>query len=65
MPISMSRIGWRSWASPMTSSTTRPLDAEGAELIAGYRCLITGTHPEYYSPRMRAALEAFIDGGGG
>ena len=40
------------------------LDAEGAELIAGYRCLITGTHPEYYSPRMRGALEAFIEGGG-
>ena len=40
------------------------IDAEGANLIAGYRCLITGTHPEYYSPRMRAALEGFIEGGG-
>jgi hypothetical protein len=40
------------------------LDAEGADLIAGYRCLITGTHPEYYSPRMRAALEGLLEGGG-
>jgi N,N-dimethylformamidase len=40
------------------------IDAEGTNLIAGYRCLITGTHPEYYSPRMRAALEGFIEGGG-
>lgn len=40
------------------------LDAEGGSLIAGYRCLITGTHPEYFSPRMRAALEDFLAGGG-
>jgi len=40
------------------------LDAEGVGLLEGYRCLITGTHPEYFSPSMLAALESFLAAGG-
>ena len=40
------------------------LDAEGAEALAPYRCVITGTHPEYWSTRMRDALDAFQGAGG-
>jgi N,N-dimethylformamidase len=40
------------------------LELEGAALIEDYRCLITGTHPEYYSPSMLAALETYLQQGG-
>ena len=40
------------------------LELEGAALIEDYRCLITGTHPEYYSPGMLAALETYLQQGG-
>jgi N,N-dimethylformamidase len=40
------------------------LDREGLGLIGNYRCLITGTHPEYYSTGMLNALEAYLAQGG-
>jgi N,N-dimethylformamidase len=40
------------------------LEREGLALIAEYRCLITGTHPEYFSPVMLNALEAYLEQGG-
>ena len=43
--------------------TDHAIDAEGS-LLDGYRVLVTGTHPEYWSGRMLDALEAFIAGGG-
>jgi N,N-dimethylformamidase beta subunit-like, C-terminal len=36
--------------------TEDDLDADGAALLAPYRCVLTGTHPEYPSLRM---LDAF------
>jgi N,N-dimethylformamidase len=44
--------------------TDDALDREGAELLAGHRVVVTGTHPEYWSERMRAALEDFLAAGG-
>ena len=35
------------------------LDREGVAGLAGYRCVMTGTHPEYWSTRMRDGLDAF------
>ncbi len=35
-----------------------------AALLAGYRGLVTGSHPEYWTAAMRDALERFRDGGG-
>ncbi|BBK31601.1 N,N-dimethylformamidase [Stella humosa] len=37
---------------------------EGAALLAQYRCVITGTHPEYYSREMWDAFDAYQRGGG-
>jgi N,N-dimethylformamidase len=44
--------------------TDLELDEEGHELIAPYRVLLTGSHPEYHTPRMLDALTAYRDGGG-
>jgi len=44
--------------------TDEDLDDEGAPLLVGYRVLLTGSHPEYHTPRMLDALTAFRDGGG-
>jgi N,N-dimethylformamidase len=36
----------------------------GAELLARYRCVLTGSHPEYQTARMLDAWEAYVAGGG-
>jgi N,N-dimethylformamidase len=40
------------------------LHEEGAALLAPYRVVITGTHPEYHTPETLAAFQAHVDGGG-
>lgn len=40
------------------------LHAEGAALLAPYRVVITGCHPEYWTAAMLDALEAWLDVGG-
>ncbi|MEA2782192.1 MAG: hypothetical protein QOK29_3736 [Rhodospirillaceae bacterium] len=40
------------------------LEAEGAALLQGYRCIMTGTHPEYHSTGMLDAFTAYLDHGG-
>jgi len=44
--------------------TDLELDEEGVELLAGYRVVMTGSHPEYHTPAMLDALAAYRDGGG-
>jgi N,N-dimethylformamidase len=44
--------------------TDEDLHAEGLASLAGYRTIVTGTHPEYYSAAMLDALQAFVDDGG-
>src|SRR5690606_20074818 len=44
--------------------TDHELHAEGVELLAGYSCVVTGSHPEYWSRRMMAARDAYLAGGG-
>lgn len=44
--------------------TDEDLDREGLEAIRGYRCLITGSHPEYCTGAMLDGLEAFTAAGG-
>jgi len=44
--------------------TDHDLDAEGIQALQCYSGLFTGSHPEYWSPRMMAALDQFLDGGG-
>ena len=40
------------------------LNREGVELLQGYRVVMTGHQPEYYTHHMRDALESYLDGGG-
>ena len=44
--------------------TDDDLDREGCAALAPYRCVISGTHPEYYSEPMMDATEDYICGGG-
>jgi N,N-dimethylformamidase len=44
--------------------TEDDLDAEGVALLAPYRCVMTGTHPEYPSKRMLDAYTAYQNQGG-
>ena len=44
--------------------TDEDLDREGAAALAGYACLMTGTHPEYWSTAMRDGLDGFRAAGG-
>jgi N,N-dimethylformamidase len=44
--------------------TDEDLHHQGAALLSGYRVVLTGTHPEYYSSAMLDTLEAFLSSGG-
>ena len=44
--------------------TDEDLHNEGRELLAPYRVVITGSHPEYYSTVMLDELSAYLSGGG-
>lgn len=45
-------------------ATDEDLHEEGLELVTRYRVVLTGTHPEYVTGRMTAALGAYVHGGG-
>lgn len=40
------------------------LHAEGADLLARYRCVMTGSHPEYHTAQMLDAMENWLGSGG-
>jgi N,N-dimethylformamidase len=44
--------------------TDEDLDDEGAALLAPYRCVLTGSHPEYHTPGTLDALAGFTGSGG-
>jgi N,N-dimethylformamidase len=44
--------------------TDEDLDDEGAGLLAPYRVVLTGSHPEYHTARTLDALTQYRDGGG-
>jgi len=44
--------------------TDHDLHDEGAALLAPYRAVVTGTHPEYWTAAMLDALEGWLDRGG-
>lgn len=44
--------------------TDEDLEREGVECLKPYRCVMTGTHPEYYSLKMLDAVQDFTDRGG-
>jgi N,N-dimethylformamidase len=44
--------------------TDAELDQEGEALLKPYRAIVTGSHPEYHTPRMLDALQSYRDSGG-
>jgi len=44
--------------------TDEDLDQHEVEALQNYRVVITGTHPEYYSERMRQGLDGYLADGG-
>ncbi|MBU2532140.1 MAG: N,N-dimethylformamidase large subunit, partial [Alphaproteobacteria bacterium] len=44
--------------------TDQELHDEGTALLEHYAVVLTGSHPEYHTPRMLDALEAYRDNGG-
>jgi N,N-dimethylformamidase len=44
--------------------TDEDLDNEGGALLAPYRAVLTGSHPEYHTLRTLDALQAYTQGGG-
>jgi N,N-dimethylformamidase len=44
--------------------TDEDLDDEGLSVLSPYRVVLTGSHPEYHTPRMLDALEAYTHQGG-
>ena len=44
--------------------TDEDLDKEGLDCLKPYNCVLTGSHPEYYSERMMDAQEDYIAQGG-
>jgi N,N-dimethylformamidase len=64
-PADLSVIGWLEHKKyDYDVVTDEDLDREGVAALAPYQCVITGTHPEYYSDRMLDATEDYIAGGG-
>ena len=49
---------------PFDVLTDEDLHLEGANALTGYRTVITGTHPEYYSTAMRDGLAQWLGRGG-
>ncbi len=44
--------------------TDEDLHAEGVDLLAGYRVVVTGSHPEYWTAAMLDAMERYLACGG-
>ncbi len=44
--------------------TDHDLHREGAALLAPYRCVLTGSHPEYHTPQTLDALGDYVGAGG-
>jgi len=58
-------IAWlKAIGQPVDMLTDDVLDREGEALLAPYRVVITGTHPEYWSLPMITAVRGFLDRGG-
>jgi N,N-dimethylformamidase len=49
---------------PFDVVTDEDLHLEGSAALQGYRTVITGTHPEYYSSSMRTHLSTWLGSGG-
>ncbi|MDA4113103.1 MAG: LamG domain-containing protein [Thaumarchaeota archaeon] len=44
--------------------TDEDLHHEGSELLAPYRAIVTGSHPEYWTEQMLDSMQSYLNGGG-
>lgn len=44
--------------------TDEDLERDGLDCLKPYRCIVTGTHPEYYSLKMLDSVQAYLNQGG-
>ncbi len=44
--------------------TDHDLHREGVNLLAGYKCVLTGSHPEYHTPQTLDGLQEYVGQGG-
>jgi N,N-dimethylformamidase len=49
---------------PFDVVTDEDLDSEGVALLRRYRCVVTGSHPEYHTPGTLDALQEYVSDGG-
>ncbi|MDH3379616.1 MAG: LamG domain-containing protein [Gammaproteobacteria bacterium] len=58
-------LGWlEQLDQPYDVVTDEDLQTDGLSAISGYRAVVTGTHPEYYSARMLDVLQGHVNRGG-
>ncbi len=58
-------LGWlEQLDQPFDVISDEVLEEEGLEILEGYKTVITGTHPEYYSIRMLDSFQSFVNSGG-
>jgi N,N-dimethylformamidase len=49
---------------PWDAFTDHDLHDQGVELLHGYEVILTGTHPEYFTREMLAAVRQYLENGG-
>ena len=64
-PADTHLLGWlEAKGFPFDILTDEDLDEEGPALLAPYKTVLTGSHPEYHTPGTLDALEAYTGSGG-
>lgn len=64
-PADLHLVDWcRRQGFEVDVATDHDLEREGVELLRRYRCVVSGTHPEYYSGGMFDAWEDYLATGG-
>ena len=65
-PADLCIVAWlnRGGLPPYDVVTDEDLHREGTALLQGYRAVITGTHPEYYTSRMLDSVGRYVATGG-
>ncbi|MDP6567182.1 MAG: N,N-dimethylformamidase, partial [Alphaproteobacteria bacterium] len=65
LPVDLNIVAWLDQIDqPVDIITDEDLHAEGEALLRPYRCVLTGSHPEYYSTAMLDAVDGYLSGGG-
>jgi N,N-dimethylformamidase len=65
VPANLYLIDWlEHTGQPYDVLCDQHLHDEGAEALRPYRCIVLGSHPEYWTAQMLDALERYLDDGG-